>query len=380
MPFDLYNHDTKRYRHPTTEEAASILKHFPQAKELVFRYPILVLGCPQPPPITPLTIGGVPAVFVPKVSDFVMCPGIPGNPRVKDPLSREQAASPTWTMLEFVYRVFEQYNPQVVGTCFRNVVIELLNDVAIEQLPGVVGGRVAYYAVGGTKLEDCRNGRVRLLQPSDGVRDCTNYLADGLCPGVFVEGAKRGTSAGCLLQRDTVQRLSVANHGFEESEINVYHPLYNTNIIARIDERWRHLDIALCQMLPNVDFTNTDYFDAPIPQSLLHSDTVSDYESWCWVDGATTGAIPFLRCGLAYVLPGAPNGTYHQLKHYRGYNLKVFGPVVGDVSQGLCGAPVVTEEDEMGGVLGFFSYSLGDMIYVHALDDLVAAGWRLANG
>jgi hypothetical protein len=136
-------------------------------------------------------------------------------------------------------------------------------------------------------------------------------------------------------------------------------------------------------MYADIDFTNTDYFDAPPSQRLLHSDTVSDYEGWCWVDGATTGAIPLLRCGLAYVLPGAPNGTYRELQHYRGYNLKVFGPAIGSVSQGLCGAPVVTagvtQEDEMGGVLGFFSYSLGDMIYVHALDDLVAAGWCLAN-
>lgn len=229
---------------------------------------------------------------------------------------------------------------------------------------------------------DCLNERVRLLQPSDGVRHCTSYLADGLRSGASVEGAEHGTSDGCLIQRLSVQKLSVSNHDFQESEINVYHPLYNTKIIARTDERWPHLDIALCQMHAAIDFADTDCFDAPTPQHLLHSDTVSDYEGWFWVDGATTGAIQFLRCGLAYILPGAPNGTYHELKHYRGCNLKVFGPAIGDVSQ-LCGAPVVTagatDDDEMGGVLGFFSHSSGDIISVHALYDLVAAGWRLAN-
>lgn len=64
----------------------------------------------------------------------------------------------------------------------------------------------------------------------------------------------------------------------------------------------------------------------------------------------------FSAVGFDYILPSAPNATYHELRHYKAYNLKLFGPAIGDVSQELCGAPVVTaevpEEDEMGDVLG----------------------------
>lgn len=141
----------------------------------------------------------------------------------------------------------------------------MLKDALIEELLGIVGGKIAYYAVGGSKLKDCRNGRGRFLPRSDGIHDRTNYLADGLCPSVFVEGSNLGTSTGCLLQWDTTQRLTVVNHGFDESEINVYHPQYNTNIIATFNERWRNLYTALCQVQTNVDLSNANYFEAPPP-------------------------------------------------------------------------------------------------------------------
>jgi hypothetical protein len=154
-------------------------------------------------------------------------------------------------------------------------------------------------------------------------------------------------------------------------------------MIGRVDERWEHIDVALCELTPDIFFSNKEYFDAPSPKRLVSSDNVMDEDGWFYVDGATTGAIPLLRCGVAYIFPGGPSSTYHELRQLRAYNLKVFGPGAGEVGKGMCGAPVVSagmpDEESDGEVLGFFSWSLGDLIYVHAVDELVASGWGVAG-
>lgn len=155
---------------------------------------------------------------------------------------------------------------------------------------------------------------------------------------------------------------------------NVYHPRLGDTIIACIDEAWRHLDVSLCQLQPNITFTNSSYFECPSPKRLFHSENVPDEYPWCWVDGCTTGAIRFLLSGYCYALPGASNSYYHQLRHYRAL---MFGSAVGDVASRFSGAPVVTDSsdiDEQGLVLGFVDYTKGEMLYVRALDDLIAAG------
>lgn len=135
-------------------------------------------------------------------------------------------------------------------------------------------------------------------------------------------------------------------------------------------------------MRPGINFTNKEYFNAPSPKQFVMSDNVMDEQAWFYVDGVTTGLIPMLRCGVAYIAPDISPSTYHRLRHYRAYNLKVFGPSVGEVGKGIYGAPVVsrgTDEGEEGEVLGFFSWSQGDHVYVHAVDDMVAAGWNVAD-
>ena len=367
---------------PTKDEAQLIFKQYPHATEVSFQSPILVVVSPEPPAVTALTVGGAPAVFVPMISDFVKTPGRPGNPKLRDPIPRKSIDPNFWKLLGQIYALFEPFTPRIIGTCFRNIIVELMDDVDISTLPGVIGGRVAYYCVGRNSLKDEPNGRSRLLQPSDDTKDTTNYLPHGLFPGVYVEGESIGTSVGCTLQKDNVRRLVVANHGFEAPQTNVYHPLYHSNIIGSIDERWEHIDIALCELHAEASFTNKEYFDAPTPKRLVMSDSVMDEEGWCFVDGATTGSIPLLRCGLAYIVSGVPPSTYHELHQYRAYNLKVFGPGVGEVGRGICGAPVVsagTDDALEGEVLGFFSWSKGDLAYVHAVDDMVAAGWNVAD-
>jgi len=80
-----------------------------------------------------------------------------------------------WDFLGQVYELFIAYNPHVVGTCFGNIVVELREEVPLMDLPGIVGGKVAYYSVGGNTPNQI-NGRSRLLQPRDGCKDNSNYL------------------------------------------------------------------------------------------------------------------------------------------------------------------------------------------------------------
>lgn len=383
MPFDLYDHKRKKYRSPTEEEVLQIHSMYPMATEIVFRLPVLVIACPVAPNTTPLTVGGVPTVFVPKVSDYVTCPGQLGNPTIKDPLSSKFKDTNQWDVLELIYRFLEKHHPMVVATCFRNVVVSLHENVDIDGLPGVLGGRPAYYTVGDKALETIQSGRSRLLRPQDGLEDTTNYIDDILSPGVLVSGRTTHSSAGVLLERNNVRRLTVANHGFGDSETNVYHPLYRTNIIARLTpERYAYSDVALCELAEGIRFSNQTYFDAPAPRRLVLSDTVESTEGWCWCDGATTGAIPFLKTGFAYVLSGNPRAKFHELKLYRAYNMTVFGSAVGDVAKGLCGSPVVMDEqiedDGEGDVLGFFRFGKDDTALVPVADSLINAGWQVA--
>jgi len=74
---------------------------------------------------------------------------------------------------------------------------------------------------------------------------------------------------------------------------------------------------------------------------------------------STAGYIPLLLTGLAYVIPGTPVRTSHELQQLPSYNLMVFGAGVGEIGKVLCGAPVVScgREDDGhpdGEVIGFF--------------------------
>ena len=51
--------------------------------------------------------------------------------------------------LKQIYGLFPALKPRMVGTCFQNVVVELMDTIDISTLPGVIGGRVAFYIVGG---------------------------------------------------------------------------------------------------------------------------------------------------------------------------------------------------------------------------------------
>lgn len=132
MPFNCYDFIKRKYLAPSLEQVKSILSEFPEAKEIVHESPILIIGRPVPPKVTPLTVCGLPPVFVPSVSDFMKVPGLSGNPLISDSLPM---AKDHWVVLEEIYREFEKYHPMVVGICFRNYIVELFEDVDANSLP-----------------------------------------------------------------------------------------------------------------------------------------------------------------------------------------------------------------------------------------------------
>lgn len=58
--------------------------------------------------------------------------------------------------------------------------------------------------------------RARLIKLTDIVADRTNHLTRGLTSGVIVAGTDLYPTAGCLLRRDFVKRLTVVTDGFAE--------------------------------------------------------------------------------------------------------------------------------------------------------------------
>lgn len=92
----------------------------------------------EPPPITPLTVGGPPALFIPMISDFVKTLG---NPKIQDPIPRHSTDSNVWMLLSVIYEHLRPFTPRIMGTYFQNIVLELMDNVDISTVPGVVAGR-----------------------------------------------------------------------------------------------------------------------------------------------------------------------------------------------------------------------------------------------
>ncbi|PLN85034.1 hypothetical protein BDW42DRAFT_18441 [Aspergillus taichungensis] len=263
-------------------------------------------------------------------------------------------------------------------------------------LPGVVGGRLTIYHHSNIPFwGTAEQARERLINPSDAVQDTTNYLesdAKTMCPGVRVESGpmsrhgKYGTatmasSAGVLLRSvDDGPRLTVSNHAFLGTD-EVYHPSPQAAglCIGQITERFEHLDIALVELSPSSSFTNSEYFQAQTPTRLLRSNQVSE-NVWCSLDGMTTG-LAFMRVvGVrmrdAQRLPGvAIPCTDFMVENI----LEFIAPAGGRIRDGVCGAPIVVDDGQDGGVVGFFQLEAQDSDWALSpcLDDLLDRGWVL---
>lgn len=245
-------------------------------------------------------------------------------------------------------------------------------------------------------------------------QDTTDYLRfDPLCPGVRLSSAmktssdpehslpSRSSTAGVLLQNNLGhQRMTAALHSFSKSD-EVFHPGHTGVRIGKIDEKWDGLDIALTRLDPSVLFFNEEYFDVNPPKRLLYS-SQAHRGDWYEAHGMTTGAVFFQlrgerfmcpeprdRSGLYSPCPGSKRPDCQRLDRVQIIYRELFEESIMYVHApsgvyalpGLCGAPIVSADPAIAGVVGFFRLQLEDKktCFCAVLNELIDSGWELAK-
>jgi len=387
MSFDLRESISGRVRRPSHDEYRAIQSIFPTCTGYKISGPVLVLQCPEPPTFTPVTVAGLPAVFVPDMRDYDDLGGVLGNPTIRLPGSNYKAAPnqyPTFPQMEEVFHELADSYPNVqsVGWRYTHFVTTLTSshfDPA--SYPGKIGNSVVVYTWPGRFKPHSQS---RLMTPSQTPGgDFTDYRMLGLTPGIKVVGHRMATSSGVLVQNGGQLRLTLADHGFADTD-HVYHPdpLPHWQI-GTISQRYPLMDIALASAPPN--YSNKSYFTANIPRGLVSTDFVASrlgMPTWFEAEGFTTGRIHMAYTGPAVGYPDVP-AYIHNSYLMRMYNFEYFGPEVGEAKEGACGAPVVfeaTDDEELDGVtIGFVWLLCGRDMIVAAVDELLDDGWQIAD-
>jgi hypothetical protein len=377
----------------TDDDVKAIQEYFPGSSGIRFSWPFVVIAGVSPP-TKPVTVKGLVPCFVKSLEDFKYAPGIPGNPRILDPVPR----IPAETIIGYTEM------EKTLGTIINATLpihslslyyghiwsIEVDTDkMSLDKLPGRVAGRVALWS----KFDN--GGHRNLARPTRGkdplpdvTNDDTDYRIDGLCPGIKVCGLSYATSAGALLvnSRTGEERLSVANHGWKHHEYMVYHPNL-PHIIATIDEKDHDYDVALAKLAPDL-FTNLSYFGSPVPKHFITTGQVDQHvkpASFFACNGFTTGQVWMFWQGRRLDVINVPAGEY---KMHRSLIFHVDPSEIlatgGTPVNGICGAPVVHQEESDiaildGACCGFFSWWSGVSAFVPCTDSLLARGWEIKN-
>jgi hypothetical protein len=190
------------------------------------------------------------------------------------------------------------------------------------------------------------------------------------------------TSSGVVITNGAERRLTLAAHGFPDGD-NVFHPEPLPSWrIGTITDRLPTIDIALCKFATTLPYSNKQYFTVNPPKRLVSTSIVDKNlrrGSWFEAEGFTVGRVHLLYSGPAVGYEGPPYIEHSYL--LRSYGFSYFGPEVGVASGGLCGAPVVHEEDEeedLDGIVLGFIWLLDDRdLIVAAVDDLLETGWQI---
>lgn len=395
-PFTLWDSSNRDFRYPSVAEQQWIIDTF-HATRVTWSWPEIIITTPVAPRPVPLTVACVAAIFTPS-DDYRSCLSTDtdySNPSIPDPVPKDlhlhKWERPSKEQCEKVFDELQKLaNIQAINFIPPSIIVELRVDdcrtYEKRSLPGRVGGQTTLYHHSDELFWDVASqGRERLIDPGDTIQDATNYIAEQhtLYPGVKVESSRVGIDSGLLmiatastagaLVRSSAdgQRLTVSNHCFQNSA-EVYHPSSKIGgiCIGQITERFEALDIALVKLFPKKTLTNSQYFQAQPPKRLLLSNEVPN-NTWCSLDSMASGLV-FLRVGGVRYRPDLSAENI----------LRCVGPVGGEVRDGMCGAPIVVDdnEDGGGGVVGFFQSSEGnsDWAICPCLDDLVNRGWTLA--
>ncbi|MCJ1462977.1 hypothetical protein MMC07_001581 [Pseudocyphellaria aurata] len=414
-PFSLWDQDEYDFRGPTSNETAWISRSY-NATAIDLFWPMIIIETETPPSPLPVTVGCVAALFVPppdpSVGDREAYRPSPiqvntnfASPRVADPIHAYELEAwkiPTYNQQEDILRALHTcMNLKAVNFVWPYIVVELHVDERVytkHSLPGRVAGCTTVYHRSEIAFwQDMEpRPRDRLINPNSSVQDTTNYLEKSSCdltPGVRVESApftdegpyateSCTSTAGVILRNSDGQvKLTVANHGFRQSNA-VFHPTTNDCRIGEITERWPAQDIALVQLDPSIRFNNSHYFEAQKPMRLLRSSDLRQSKTGKWfsVDGMSTGLLYLFLRGVRLCEARRPTSPRPiDLEHSSWLQETVFrsvGPMGGGTKDGVCGAPIV-EDDEMGGVAGFFQLAGNEICLSPVLDELIDRGWAL---
>jgi hypothetical protein len=414
-PFSLWDEAKNDFRLPTDSESAWLVAEY-KASAIEFQFPIMVIETMDPPNQLPLTVATVAVNFVSppstpiarNASGMRLEPLYDARPigfstnyacmqQPQDPLQFRfrKWIQPTNEELKLlVDALFQFCNPRMVHILCPRIIIELCVDdqrtYEAGSLPRRIGGFAVHYhhSLQSVFEELSVQGRERLISPTASTQDNSNYLQmyNELCPGVRVESGEvtnvgqytqfsMSTTAGILV-RDNYghQRLTVSDHGFPYSN-EVFHPSNNGVQIGVIDERWDALDIALVKLDPSAKFTNDTYFEAKRPRRLLRSQEIPDGVFFS-VDGMSTGVMYMQAQGLALDIPPRPQPytdiTFAKMRIYRG-----FGVMTALPRDGICGAALVEDDSEEGGVAGFFQDGNSYYALSPCLDEFIDRSWAV---
>lgn len=142
-----------------------------------------------------------------------------------------------------------------------------------------------------------------------------------------------------------------------------------------IDERFEHLDVALARLDPSINFDNSIYFESKRPRRLLRGSEI-ELGSWFSVDGMSSGMVFFRALGITMELPPLPAQStkieWMDWKLFDGY-----GQIDTVLRDGICGAAIVEDDVDDGGVAGFFHRGNGMWALSPCLDVLIDRSWSV---
>ena len=412
-PFSLWDEALHHFRLPSPSETDWISTRYSPTK-IGFQWPIIVLETATLPIELPLTLACVAVKFVAPPSEEVI--GLTGQPLpiVEDvrplsvptdyagmrgppdplPFSFRRWTQPTDEQLQVLADELARIcNPFRVHILCPNLIVELCTDdqkaYQPRSLPRTIGGFAVHYHHGTDPFgELSAKSQQRLIAPSASIQDKSDYLhaRQELCPGVCVSSGtvtdagqyaalSMSTTAGIVLRNNRGdQRLTVSHHGFLHSD-NVYHPIPQGTHIGEIDERWQALDIALVKLDPSVRFTNANYFESKAPKRLLYRSQVP-LGGFFGLDGMSSGMLWFQSQGVTMMFPPRlPNMTeipFHKMVLYQ-----QFGNGGVTMREGICGAAIVDDDTDDGGVAGFFWQASPNYAFSPCLDELIDRGWTV---
>ncbi|KAF8417694.1 hypothetical protein EV426DRAFT_681956 [Tirmania nivea] len=324
-PFSLWDSEIYDFRSPSYLEI----------------WPEMIIEMLSPPSPISLTVASVAVPFVPpgfKPKHLSVSSNI-ANPRIPDPVPQICQQKVIYTALAAIASVTAiNYIPP---TIYVELDATDGRTYAQHSLPGRVGGLSTMY-------HHSRN-------------DKTNYYVEWkcLCPGVILESASvstresyrtltMATTAGILVKstfNTDAPRLTVANHGFLGTN-DVFHPTVEGVKIGEITESMISARVG----------------------------------SWCSLDSMSSGLV-FARITGVKNKPAVRHSgvVIPTIKLPMEHIMQLMGPTGGAVTVGICGAAIVVDDEEDGGVVGFFQLGEegGDWATCPALDDLMDRGWSV---